>query len=102
MMKVRGVRGAITVEENTAEEILTATRLLLDEVIGANAIDEDDVASVIFTTTPELTAAFPAKAARRDGLDTGCSAWRTGDGSKQWGSHVYSGVDPLEYRKIPE
>lgn len=64
MMRVRGVRGAITVEENTADAILAATRLLLDELIRANGIVEEDVASAIFTTTPELTAAFPAKAAR--------------------------------------
>lgn len=64
MTRVRGVRGAITVEENTAEAILAATRLLLGEMIQVNTIDEEDVASVIFTTTPELTAAFPAKAAR--------------------------------------
>ncbi len=64
MMRVRGVRGAITVEENTADTILAATRLLLEAMIEANTIDEEDVASVIFTTTPELTATFPAKAAR--------------------------------------
>lgn len=64
MIRVRGVRGAITVDENSAEAILDATRLLLDALIQQNEIDEEDVASVIFTTTPELTAAFPAKAAR--------------------------------------
>jgi chorismate mutase len=64
MIRVRGVRGAITVEKNTADEILGATRTLLEELIAANEIEEEEVASVIFTTTPELNAAFPAKAAR--------------------------------------
>lgn len=60
----RGVRGATTVREDTAEAIWAATRELLKAVIEANAIAEPDVASVIFTTTPDLTAAYPAKAAR--------------------------------------
>ncbi len=64
MMRVRGVRGAITVKSNAADEILGATRHLLEEMVAANSIDEEDLASVFFTTTPELTAAFPAKAAR--------------------------------------
>jgi chorismate mutase len=60
----RGVRGATTVREDTGEAIWRATRELMLEVIKANGIEEDDVASVIFTTTPDLTAAYPAKAAR--------------------------------------
>ncbi|MEM6284006.1 MAG: chorismate mutase [Chloroflexota bacterium] len=64
MMRVRGIRGATTVEHNTADEIIRATRTLLEKLIEENNIVEDDVASVLFTTTPELTAAFPAKAAR--------------------------------------
>ena len=64
VMKFRGVRGATTVEANTAEAILTATGELLRAVIDANGIEEDDVASLIFTTTPDLDAVYPAKAAR--------------------------------------
>jgi chorismate mutase len=63
-MTVRGIRGATTVEEDTASAILEATTELLSELIAANGIQEEDVASVLFTTTPDLTAAFPAKAAR--------------------------------------
>lgn len=66
-MPLRGVRGATTVEHNDAEEILTATRELLQALVGANGIVPADVASVIFTTTPDLTAAFPARAARESG-----------------------------------
>jgi chorismate mutase len=60
----RGVRGATTVEANTAEDILEATRQLLMALIRLNDLRPEDVASVIFTTTPDLTATFPALAAR--------------------------------------
>jgi|SRR5690606_17598348 chorismate mutase len=63
-MMMRGVRGAITVDEDSAEAIWQGTRELLAALIEANGIEEEYVASVIFTTTPDLTAAFPAKAAR--------------------------------------
>jgi chorismate mutase len=63
-MKFRGVRGAITADSNTPEAVLSATRQLLEAMIKANEIEEDDVASVIFTATPDLNAAYPAKAAR--------------------------------------
>jgi len=66
-MMIRGVRGAITVETNTRDEILQATRELLETIVTRNTIDENDVASILFTTTPELTAAYPAKAAREFG-----------------------------------
>ncbi len=66
-MMFRGVRGATTVTENTAEAILDATRELLLAVIEANGIEEDYVASVIFTTTPDLNAVYPAQAAREIG-----------------------------------
>jgi chorismate mutase len=61
---MRGVRGATTAAEDTPEAIWRATRELLEAVIEANGIEEEYVASVIFTTTPDLTAAYPAKAAR--------------------------------------
>jgi chorismate mutase len=66
-MYCRGLRGATTVEENTAEAILIATRELLERIVEANDLKAEEVASVIFTTTPDLTAAFPAKAAREMG-----------------------------------
>jgi chorismate mutase len=64
MMMVRGIRGAITAEADTAEAIIEATQEVLNEIIQANGIQEDEVASILFTTTPDLTAQFPAKAAR--------------------------------------
>jgi chorismate mutase len=63
----RGVRGATTVERDTAEDILEATRELLEEVIRRNDIQPEDVASAIFTTTTDLHAEFPAVAARQLG-----------------------------------
>lgn len=63
----RGIRGAITTRENTREAILQATHELLTNLIEANGIQVDDVASAIFTTTPDLDAEFPAVAAREIG-----------------------------------
>ena len=63
----RGIRGATTVEANTREDILDATRELLVLMIKHNSILPDDVASVIFTTTMDLNAEYPAVAARQLG-----------------------------------
>ena len=63
-MPVRGIRGATVAAENTKEAILSATRELLLAVIDANDIQPDDVASAWFTTSPGLTADYPALAAR--------------------------------------
>src|SRR5688572_28539241 len=63
-MMIRGVRGAITVDADTTGDILEGTTEMLRALIDANSIDEEDVASVSFTTTPDLTACYPAKAAR--------------------------------------
>ena len=64
---IRGVRGAITVDANSADAILGGTQELLTTMIAINRIAEDEVASILFTATPELTAAYPAKAARMIG-----------------------------------
>ena len=66
-MLVRGIRGATTVETNTREAILDAARELLDAIVQANELPHDHVASIIFTTTPDLNAEFPAVAARELG-----------------------------------
>jgi chorismate mutase len=63
----RGVRGAITVKENTEEAILSATRELLQVIIKRNEMRPDDIASVYFTTTLDLNATYPALAARQIG-----------------------------------
>ncbi|MFQ5860230.1 MAG: chorismate mutase [Dehalococcoidia bacterium] len=61
----RGVRGATRATANTREAILEATRELLQELIRSNSIEGDQVAAVFFTTTTDLTAEFPAVAARQ-------------------------------------
>lgn len=66
-MPVRGIRGATTVESNTIEAILEATQELLAAMVTANNVNPEDVASAIFTVTPDLDAAFPARAAREFG-----------------------------------
>jgi chorismate mutase len=63
-VRVRGVRGATTADENTREAILAATSELLSLMIEANDLNPDDVASAIFTTTIDLNADYPALAAR--------------------------------------
>lgn len=68
-MAVRGIRGAITVELDDPEQIHSATRELLSAIIEKNAICQfDDIVSVVFTTTPDLTSTFPAEAARGLGM----------------------------------
>lgn len=68
-MAVRGVRGAITVDANEADQIRAAAKELMEEILRRNAITEfDDVISAVFTTTEDLNAAFPAEAARAIGM----------------------------------
>lgn len=64
MHVIRGMRGAITVQENKESEIIEATELLLRKMIVENAIEADSVASVFISVTEDLTATFPAKAMR--------------------------------------
>lgn len=66
-MMTRGVRGATTVESNSPEAILDATKELLAAMIKANEIDVDTVGSAFFTLTQDLNAEFPAVAARQIG-----------------------------------
>ena len=66
-MICRGVRGATTVEEDTPDAILRATRELLAIMIRLNNIQSADVASVFFTTTRDVVSQYPALAARQLG-----------------------------------
>ena len=67
-MAFRGIRGAITIEENTQLQIVEATKEILEAVISANKIKVEDIASVFFSVTKDLDAEFPALAARQIGL----------------------------------
>jgi chorismate mutase len=66
-MATRGIRGATTVERNDREDILSATRELLEVIVRLNGIRAEDVAYAWFTVTADLDAEFPAFAAREIG-----------------------------------
>ena len=64
-MPVRGIRGATVATENSPEAIISASRELLETIVTRNpTIVIEDIASIIFTVTNDLTSAYPAKAAR--------------------------------------
>ncbi len=65
-MTSRGIRGAITVESNSTEDIKNATIELLKEMISINKIEIEDISFAIFTLTKDLNMAFPAKFAREN------------------------------------
>ena len=67
-MAVRAIRGAVQVDADQREAILEATAELVAEVMNRNGLTPDDVISVLFTVTPDLTAEFPALAARKTGF----------------------------------
>ena len=67
-MTVRAIRGAVQVEANDRDAILEATAELVTAVMNRNDLTPDDVISVLFTMTPDLTAEFPALAARKIGF----------------------------------
>jgi chorismate mutase len=63
-MQVRGIRGAITVDNNSKEEIIEMTKQLLTALKKENNFQIEDMVSVFFSVTPDLNAVFPAQAAR--------------------------------------
>jgi len=67
-VRLRALRGAITVDANDADAILEATGELVREVLDRNSLAADDLVSCIFTVTADLDAEFPAVAAREMGL----------------------------------
>ena len=67
-MKLRALRGAITVDANEADAILDAAEELMRAVLDQNSLEPDALVSCIFTCTRDLDAEFPAVAARRMGL----------------------------------
>ena len=67
-MAVRAIRGATQVDADDRDQILEATTELVTEVMTRNGLSTDDVISVLFTATPDLTAEFPALAARKLGF----------------------------------
>ena len=69
-MAIRGIRGATTIDTDLKEDVLSATRELLEKIFAANPdLKTDDIASAIFTVTEDIISAFPALAARQIGWD---------------------------------
>jgi chorismate mutase len=67
-LSVRALRGATTVDADTVEQITERVQTLVREMLDRNGIDKDDLISVIFTATDDVTSVFPATAARGVGL----------------------------------
>ncbi len=67
--RLHALRGAISVERDDAEEILDATTELMREIMDRNVLSPEQVVSCIFTVTDDLTAEFPAVAARALGFE---------------------------------
>lgn len=69
--RVRAIRGAVVVEEDSPKQIIEKTTELLLEMVSRNNIAQDDIIQIMFTATQDLTSAFPAAAARKIGwVDT--------------------------------
>jgi len=66
--KVRGIRGAIQVDQDNKESILRSTAELLEKMIKINEVDTQEIVSIFFTSTDDLNAEYPAYAAREMGL----------------------------------
>ena len=62
------IRGATTIQNNVEEEIIAGTKELLQETIDANKLDINQITAIIFTCTKDITASYPAKAARELGI----------------------------------
>ncbi len=67
-MRLRALRGAITLERDVRDEVMTKTRRLVEAMLARNEVAHDDIVSIIFTATEDITAEFPAAAARAAGL----------------------------------
>ena len=67
-MAVRAVRGAIQVDADEPGEIYPAVQEMVAAVLDRNGLHPDDVISIFFTSTPDLTSCFPAAGARQAGF----------------------------------
>ena len=65
---VRALRGATTVDKDTAEQVTERVQALVARMLEANAVSHDDIISILFTATDDVTSMFPATAARAIGL----------------------------------
>jgi len=67
-MAVRALRGAIQLDADDRDHLLAGVQELVSEMVASNALDHDDLISVVFTATPDLRSEFPALAARQLGI----------------------------------
>ena len=65
---VRALRGATTVDVDTREQVYERVQALLRELLARNGVDHEDIISIVFTATDDVTSVFPAAAARAIGL----------------------------------
>lgn len=66
--RVRALRGATTLETDTKDQVVDRTAELLGEMMARNDVAKDQIVSIIFTATPDITSEFPAAAGRKVGL----------------------------------
>ena len=104
---LRGLRGATTASANTRDAILDATEELIRALQDANGFQPEDVESAIFTSSPDLTAEYPARAARRLGWDNvpllGASEVAVPDGVQRCVRlllHLYTTKAPRELKHM--
>jgi|ERR1700733_5912824 len=67
-LKVRGLRGATTVDEDTVDQVTVRSQELMLEIMARNELVEEDIVSVLFTATADVTSTFPATAIREIGF----------------------------------
>ena len=97
-MSVRGIRGATTAEANSRQAILDTTKELLQRIVSENALQLDDLASVLITTTADLDATFPALAARQTRLGHGAADGRARSRCPGRFATLYSGALAGQFR----
>ncbi len=66
--RVRALRGATTLDVDDRDHLLARTGELIDELFARNDLAEDDLVSLVFTATDDISSAFPAEAARHGGI----------------------------------
>ncbi len=66
--RVRALRGATTLERDDRDHLIERTQELIEAMFSRNALSEDDLVSIVFTATDDISTAFPAEAARAAGI----------------------------------
>jgi chorismate mutase len=69
MERLYAVRGAVTVDADTREQVIASTQTLLGQLLSRNAIEKESIVSIVFTATDDIHSEFPAAAARLMGIE---------------------------------